>query len=319
MVSIIIPTYNYGSIIAQTLDNVLQQTYHDWEAIVVDDGSVDHTAGVVDSYVKKDARIHYILQKNAGVSAARNHGLRLAKGDYIQFLDADDLLSTNKLSLQVQHLEQNAQVHISYTDHIYFETDKPDIHYPDYEMNNHHWLRKIDAKGVEALQVLIHSNIAVVSSPLIRRSFLQNKAGFPEHSRYTEDWEFWFNCAAANAHFSFLDHPDAKTLIRIHPNNTSQHIQIMQIGELEFRKRIEKSIGELQILTSQEMEQLLTQNAKSVNTLFKYMMYHANLLNPSELQMYAKTMGLGKFVSYYFKGINYQRKELFKKWLPQPL
>lgn len=317
MVSIIIPTYNYGSIIAQTLENVLQQTYTNWEAFVIDDGSSDHTAAVVAPFVKQDPRIHYISQKNAGVSAARNKGLQYAKGDYVQFLDADDLLSKDKLLLQVQHLESNPHVQISYTNHIYFESDKPDIHYPDYEMNHHHWLKKIDAQGLEVLQLLIHSNIAVVSSPLIRRSFIKANSGFPEHSRYTEDWEFWFNCAAENAHFSFLDHPDAKTLIRIHPHNTSQNIQIMQIGELEFRKRIEKSIRKSQIITTEQINQLLEQNAKSVKTLFKYMMYHANLLNPQELQRYAKTMGLKKFASYYFKGINYQRKELIKKWLPQ--
>ena len=90
MISIIIPLYNAARFIAETLQSVQAQTYTDWECIVVDDGSTDNGAEIVQRIAQADMRIRYVYQSNAGPSAARNHGLRLAKGDYIQFLDADD-------------------------------------------------------------------------------------------------------------------------------------------------------------------------------------------------------------------------------------
>ncbi len=90
MISIIIPLYNAARFIAETLQSVQAQTYTDWECIVVDDGSTDNGAEIVLRMAQADTRICYVYQSNAGPSAARNHGLRLAKGDYIQFLDADD-------------------------------------------------------------------------------------------------------------------------------------------------------------------------------------------------------------------------------------
>lgn len=90
MISIIIPLYNAARFIAETLQSVQAQTYTDWECLVIDDGSTDNGAEIVQRIAQADMRIRYVYQSNAGPSAARNHGLRLAKGDYIQFLDADD-------------------------------------------------------------------------------------------------------------------------------------------------------------------------------------------------------------------------------------
>lgn len=90
MITIIIPLYNSARFIEETLQAVQSQTYTDWECVVVDDGSTDNGAEIVQRMAQADTRIHYVYQSNAGPSAARNHGLRLAKGDYIQFLDADD-------------------------------------------------------------------------------------------------------------------------------------------------------------------------------------------------------------------------------------
>ena len=90
MISIIIPLYNAARFIAETLQSVQAQTYTDWECLVIDDGSTDNGAEIVQRIAQADTRIRYVYQSNSGPSAARNHGLRLAKGDYIQFLDADD-------------------------------------------------------------------------------------------------------------------------------------------------------------------------------------------------------------------------------------
>lgn len=106
LVSIIIPVYNRAQILPETLDSVISQTYSQWECIIIDDNSTDHTFGVIEKYVETDKR--FIPIKNTtdskGASVARNLGLQKAKGDYIQFLDSDDILANNKIEEQIKKL-----------------------------------------------------------------------------------------------------------------------------------------------------------------------------------------------------------------------
>lgn len=106
-VSVVIPTYNNAAYLPQTIASALAQEHASHEVVVVDDGSTDETQDVLAPY--RD-RIRVVRQENAGVSAARNHGLRLARGEYIVFLDGDDLLLPGKLRTQVALLEERADV-----------------------------------------------------------------------------------------------------------------------------------------------------------------------------------------------------------------
>jgi len=101
MISIIIPLYNAQEYIAETLESVLSQIYANWECIIVDDGSTDNSANIVSEYTKRDSRISYFKQENGGPSKARNYGLSQAKGEYIQFLDADDVLLPERFALLI--------------------------------------------------------------------------------------------------------------------------------------------------------------------------------------------------------------------------
>ena len=103
-VSVIIPTYNRASLVAQTIDNMLAQTLRPLEVIVVDDGSTDDTAAIVAAY---GDRVRYVPQRNAGPAAARNAGLALAQGAFVQFMDSDDLASLNKLEVQVKAMRKS--------------------------------------------------------------------------------------------------------------------------------------------------------------------------------------------------------------------
>lgn len=103
-VSIITPCYNGEKYISETIDSVLSQTYSDWEMIVVDDGSKDKSVEIVEKYIKKDSRIKLVKQENAGSAAARNNGIRHAKGQYIALLDADDIWMPTFLEKQIQFL-----------------------------------------------------------------------------------------------------------------------------------------------------------------------------------------------------------------------
>jgi len=99
LVSILIPAYNAGPWIADTLKSVQAQTWPRKEIIVVDDGSRDNTLAVAQTFASAEVRV--VAQKNAGASAARNHAFRLCRGDYIQWLDADDILDPEKISRQM--------------------------------------------------------------------------------------------------------------------------------------------------------------------------------------------------------------------------
>ena len=114
LVSVIIPTYNGSRFIRETIQSVLDQTYNNLEIMVVDDGSTDDTSLIVKSIT--DQRITYIQQKNAGVSPARNHGITVSKGDYIAFLDHDDVWLPCKLEKQLSLFEQNPKVALIYSD-----------------------------------------------------------------------------------------------------------------------------------------------------------------------------------------------------------
>ncbi len=110
LVSIVIPAYNAGKFISSTIDSILEQSYINWELIVVNDGSEDNTGDVIKAYVIKDKRISVISKENGGVSETRNVGLEAAKGDFITFLDADDFWLKDNLQKKVYYLVNNPEV-----------------------------------------------------------------------------------------------------------------------------------------------------------------------------------------------------------------
>jgi glycosyltransferase involved in cell wall biosynthesis len=110
LVSIIIPAYNAGKFISETIDSILSQSHTNWELFVVDDGSKDNTADIVKTYATKDNRISLISKENAGVSEARNTGLQKAKGDFITFLDADDFWMKENLQKKIDYLINHPDV-----------------------------------------------------------------------------------------------------------------------------------------------------------------------------------------------------------------
>ena len=113
-VSVIIPTYNRAGYLCESIESVLTQTYTDYEIIVVDDGSTDDTEEVLQLWIA-DGTIHYVWQENRGESAARNHGIELAIGEYIAFLDSDDLFMPTKLEEQVAYLDNHPEVGMAHS------------------------------------------------------------------------------------------------------------------------------------------------------------------------------------------------------------
>ncbi|MDZ4711874.1 MAG: glycosyltransferase family 2 protein [bacterium] len=120
LVSVIIPCYNSVLFLRQALESVLWQTYTEWECILVDDGSTDDSADIFKEYMKMDTRYVYHYQENGGLATARNAGIDLAKGDYIQFLDADDVLLQRRLEKCVAVFQTNPDFKVLYSEYMLF-------------------------------------------------------------------------------------------------------------------------------------------------------------------------------------------------------
>jgi len=179
-VSVIIPCYNQGNYIGETLQSLQSQTYSNWECIVIDDGSTDNTVAVVDDFCQKDSRILLFSKSNGGSASARNFGLTKVSGDYIQFLDADDLLDELKFAKQVEVMECN-QLDVSYTDYSFFVSQNTLI--PHIRGVN---LSKFVLLTLWGLGFSVPSHAFLYSTNFIKK----NQIGYDEIVKQREDWNF---------------------------------------------------------------------------------------------------------------------------------
>src|SRR5262245_23802260 len=241
-VSIIIPTFNYGGFIGSTLDSIFKQGYQSWECIVIDDGSTDNTSEIVTGYAERDKRVIYIYQKNRGASNARNNGLSSAKGEYIQFLDADDLLENRKLQCHARYLESNPEVDIVYGSARYFRTEYPNERRYSMTDIDAPWMPEISGSGVEIQRALVEKNIMVVSAPLIRRRIVERVGLFDDKLPPLEDWDYWFRCAIKDGRFQYLNEAGTLSLIRWHPNSLSSDRSRLRKKEMRLRHKMNRML-----------------------------------------------------------------------------
>lgn len=229
IVSIIIPCYNYAHLLGETLKNVQQQTFSEWECIVIDDGSTDNTAEVIKQI--SDPRISYVRQNNSGPSVARNNGIKKAQGDFIQFLDADDLLETQKLETQVNILRSDKEVGIVYSGVMYFKDSAPEKLYTSFSLDNTpSWMKDISGSGDAIVLQLLKANIMVISSPLIRKNIFEKCGSFDESLKYNEDWDLWLRYAMAGIKFRFDNSENTKALIRVHDSYSKDNFKMFLFG-----------------------------------------------------------------------------------------
>jgi glycosyltransferase involved in cell wall biosynthesis len=181
-VSAIIPTYNRKAFVLEAVDSVLAQTYRDYELIVVDDGSADGTGEVLKQYGEQ---LLYTIQANKGISAARNHGLEIAHGEFIAFLDSDDLWLPEKLQQQVAFMDEHPQAQICYTDEIWIRRGV--------RVNP----RKKHAKySGEIYPHCLPLCIISPSSALMRRGLFEQVGAFDPQLPVCEDYDLWLRVAA---------------------------------------------------------------------------------------------------------------------------
>jgi glycosyltransferase involved in cell wall biosynthesis len=202
---------------------VLAQTHADWECLVVDDGSIDSTPTVAGRYADLDPRFRYLPQAHKGASAARNYGLRAAQGEFVQFLDADDLLPPRKLEVQLAFMSAHPEVDIVYGSVRYFRHGNPAALSRSFDMlDTTDWFMPLYGTGSAVLRPLLVENRVVIHAPLLRRSVFEAAGLFSERLGAVEDWEFWLRCGIRGQVFKYQDTPETQTLVRVHPHSTSQ-------------------------------------------------------------------------------------------------
>lgn len=209
MISVIIPTYNRSELIKRAIFSVLNQTYTDFEVIVVDDCSVDDTEKLVVSI--NDGRIRYIkLETKSGAPAARNVGIKLSKRPYISLLDSDDEYLPNKLELQINKIKELPEnVGIVYCG--YFILYEPDEIYTKVAPRH---------KGNLYNRLLRH-NCMGSPTPLIKRECFDTCGLFDESLPSSQDWDMWIRISE-KYHFDYIDEPLAN--VYTHGNQISTNI-----------------------------------------------------------------------------------------------
>ncbi len=207
LISVIIPTYNCSEFISDAINSVLQQNFKNYEIIVVDDGSTDNTAEIIKSNFS-DNYIKYIIQENKGPSAARNKGVEFSQGKYVCFLDADDILLPNCLSISANLIDKTSFNGALFQNNYEIVLgQKVPEHKLGYLEKSGKWedlmqwgdLQTSGVEGVwkvsEAYANLLHSNFTIVNGATIHRDLYLALDGFNEHLNMGEDFDFFIRIA----------------------------------------------------------------------------------------------------------------------------
>lgn len=245
VVSIIVPCYNQAQYLDEALQSVLDQTYDNWECIIVNDGSSDNTEEVAQKWVAKDNRFIYLHQKKLGVSFARNYGIKMAGGKYIQFLDSDDILEANKINSQVQIMDIDPTIDIVYgSSRYFFDGDFSNlypIHYngivPTIEM---------DKRDKNQRDVLLYRNICTVCASFYREDIFK-KISFKNVA--FEDWLLNIECAFNDFVFHYSKAEDTCSFIRMTNESQMNKHAIENKSNNAYNKELNKLLNSKKYLS----------------------------------------------------------------------
>ncbi|MEW6608546.1 MAG: glycosyltransferase [bacterium] len=206
-ISIIIPTYNAENFLPQAINSVVEQTYQDIEIIVVDDGSTDNTKRIIEPFMDK---IYYIYKDNGGPASARNVGIKSSKGEYIAFLDADDIWLPQKLELQINLFQQCQEIDWIHTNLVLID-----------ESGNVIGIRKLtEILSGSIFKILFMENWVLTSSVMMKRECLKIIGNFDETLSVNQDYDLWLRLS----HYykcGYLEQPLVKYRIH-HAQNTKK-------------------------------------------------------------------------------------------------
>ena len=224
-ISVIIPTYNRADMLGDALDSLQRQSFGDWEAVVVDDGSTDAIGAVMTRY-ERDERIRYIYQTNKGLSGARNTGIRNAYGAYIALLDSDDVCLPDRLAQQLALFERDARVGLVAGGCI--ETDRDLV--PIRRVENWHSIPTL------AMQDFLYTAPFCPSAIMAKREWFERAGLFDEGMKRAEDWDMWLRMVYHGC--VCVWQREAACYYRLHGNNMMRDALLMRDGMLTMLDKL---------------------------------------------------------------------------------
>ncbi len=232
LVSIIIPTFNRAHLIGETLDSVIAQIYTNWECIVVDDGSSDHTDEVLNKYCKQDSRIKYFHRPDdylSGGNGARNYGFELSEGDYINWFDSDDLMFKNYLESHLTFLN-NSEYNYSICKSKWITIDKKEL--------DGFWSREVYSKDPinDYIKFSIFWHIDAV---VYKKQFLkENSLEFDESLKQSQEYDFHVKVLEKDLKYGFIDRFLVKAIANKESiSYSSKNNYLKTISSLKVRNR----------------------------------------------------------------------------------
>lgn len=246
-ISVIIPVFNGEKTIINTIQSVLEQSFNDFEIIIINDGSTDSTLDIISSIIEPRLKIY--SYPNAGANHSRNRGLNKAVGEYVSFLDADDLWTSNKLEYQLQALQSHPEAAVAYS-----WTDRIDEFGQILPGGS-----KLTVNGNVYKQLLLVDFIGSGSNPLIRTEAIKKVGGFDESLINAQDWDMWLRLAAL---YPFIAIPFVQVLYRRSPNSKSTNLYGMESSSWKVLNKAfsDTSLSNLTLLNSLKFKQICFAN-----------------------------------------------------------
>ena len=204
LISIILPIYNGEQYLRDCLESILKQKYHNFEVILVNDGSIDSSEAICRQYVNRDDRFRYVQKEHGGASSARNYGLELVKGEYVTFIDADDWVEENYLELLHQSLKEN-NADISVSTYKKFDVDTNLFYLHAFQINesNQVFTQKELVEKLPQLERITES-FEIIGGKLVKKSLLLG-IQFNERTQLSENMEFWFKLYLLSNRIAFVN------------------------------------------------------------------------------------------------------------------
>jgi glycosyltransferase involved in cell wall biosynthesis len=238
-ISVIVPAYNAEKTILETITSVQQQTFSDFELIVINDGSTDRTLELLNTV--NDSRLKVLSYPNGGVSIARNRGISHATGEFIAVLDADDLWSTDKLELQLAALQQHPEAGVAYSW----------AYYMDEQGTSSQPSEPVYFQGNVYAQLLVNDFVVSCSNCLIRRKAVESVGDFDKEVAGAADWDYWLRLAL---NWPFVVVPKHQVYYRISSESMQSNVEFMERCNLRvIEKGFQSAPPEMQSLKNHSL------------------------------------------------------------------
>lgn len=228
--SIIICCYNSEKYIEETINSIINQTYKNWEIVIIDDGSSDGTRKIIQKYIEKKLPINYFFQENKGFASARNKGIELCKNEWIALIDHDDICVEERLENQKNEIIDNPFCSLFFGDALYFNNSSQFSKFKNLEKKDNFKPYKIDLSKINARNnLIIHGCFIVSSTVVFHKNTLIEIGKFNTKYKIVSDYDFFLRLSKK---YNFYCSKKIISKWRIHQNQTTNKKILMYYSEL---------------------------------------------------------------------------------------